>query len=119
MSTVAVSPPHPMRCLGKLPGDAAMATPKTERVESQPDQDRARWRLWRDRVWAARESLGNGERRLESPPRPASARPQDGTDVEAAGAQLIQLEAVLHESVFALAAIADEMAVYRETNLHH
>jgi hypothetical protein len=58
------------------------------------------------------------EHRLENPPRPASEQPQDSTDVEAARAQLIQLEAVLQESLAALAAIADEMASYRETHLH-
>ena len=83
----------------------------------EPDQDRARWRLWRDRVWAARQSLENVEHRLENPPRLASEQPDDRTDVEAARAQLTQLEAVLHESLVAVAAIADEMASYRETHL--
>jgi hypothetical protein len=86
-------------------------------VASEPDQDRARWRLWRDRVWAVRESLANVERRLENPPRPASEQPEDSTDMEAARAQLTQLEAVLQESLVALAAIADEMASYRERHL--
>jgi len=54
---------------------------------------------------------------LENPPRPASEQPEDSIDVEAARAQLTQLEAVLHESLVALAAIADEMASYRETHL--
>jgi hypothetical protein len=73
--------------------------------------------LWRDRVWAARESLASVEHRLENPPRPASEQPADSTDVQAARTQLIQLEAVLHESLVALAAIADEMASYRDTHL--
>jgi hypothetical protein len=73
--------------------------------------------MWRDRVWAARQSLASVEHRLENPPRPASEQPQDGTDVEAARAQLAQLEAVLQESLVALAAIADGMASYRETHL--
>ena len=62
----------------------------------------ARWRLWRDRVWAARESLANVEHQLENPPRPASERLEDGTDVDAARAQLTELEAVLQESLMAL-----------------
>jgi hypothetical protein len=37
--------------------------------------------------------------------------------MEAARAQLTQLEAVLQESLVALAAIADEMASYRERHL--
>jgi hypothetical protein len=73
--------------------------------------------MWRDRVWAARQSLASVEHRLENPPRPASEQPQDSTDVEAARAQLAPLEAVLQESLVALAAIADEMASYRETHL--
>ena len=47
---------------------------------------------------------------------PTSPR-TDSTDVEAARAQLTQLEAVLQESLVALAAIADEMAAYREKNV--
>ena len=73
--------------------------------------------MWRDRVWAARESLANVERRLENPPRPASEHLEDRTDAEAARAQLTQLEAVLRESLVALTAIADEMMSYRETHL--
>jgi hypothetical protein len=71
--------------------------------------------MWRDRVWAARQSLENVEHRLENPPRPVSDQPEDSTDVEAARAQLTQLEAVLQESLVALAAIADEMASYGGT----
>ena len=66
---------------------------------------------------AARESLANVEHRLENPPRPVSAQPEDSADVAAARAQLTELEAVLQESLVALAAIADEMASYRETHL--
>ena len=83
----------------------------------EPDQDRARWRLWRDRVWAARQSLENVEHRLENPPRPPSDELEDSTDVEAARAQLSELEAVLQEALVALVAIADEMASYRQTQL--
>jgi hypothetical protein len=85
-------------------------------VESEPDPDRAHWRLWRDRVWAARQSLANVEHRLENPPRPASEHLEDRTDAEAARAQLTQLEAVLRESVDAITAIADETASRRETH---
>lgn len=68
-------------------------------------------------MWAARESLADVEHRLENPPRPASERLEDGTDIEAARAQLSELEAVLQEALVALAAIADEMAAYRKTHL--
>jgi hypothetical protein len=98
-------------------GERPTHAPYTLLVEREPDQDRAHWRLWPDRVWAARQSLANVEHRLENPPRPASEQPEDSTDVEAARAQLTQLEAVLQESLVALAAIADEMAFYRETDL--
>jgi hypothetical protein len=84
---------------------------------SEPDQDRARWRLWRDRVWAARQSLEKVQHRLENPPRPVSEQPEDSTDIAAARAQLTEVEAVLRESLVALAAIADEMASYRGTHL--
>jgi hypothetical protein len=73
--------------------------------------------LWRDRVWAARQSLADVEHRLEIPPRPASEELEDSTDADAARAQLAQLEAVLHEALVALAAVADEMASYRKTHL--
>jgi hypothetical protein len=86
-------------------------------VESAPDPDRAHWRLWRDRVWAARQSLASVEHRLENPPRPASEQLEDRIDVEAAREQLTQLEAVLGEALVALTTIADEMASYRETHL--
>jgi hypothetical protein len=86
-------------------------------MESQPDQDRAHWRLWRDRVWAARQSLANVEHALENPPRPASEQLEASTDAEAARAQLTHLEAVLRKSLIALTAIADEMASYRDTHL--
>ncbi len=78
---------------------------------------RAHWRLWRDRVWAARQSLANVEHALENPPRPTSEQFVESTDVEAARSQLTHLEAVLRESLVALTAIADEMASYRETHL--
>src|SRR4051794_1302561 len=83
-------------------------------MASVPDPHRAHWRLWRDRVWAARQSLANVEHRLENPPRPASEQPEDSTNVEAARTPLTQLEAVLQESLVTLAAIADEMASYRD-----
>jgi hypothetical protein len=86
-------------------------------MASEPDQDRAHWRLWRDRVWAARQSLADVEHRLENPPRPASEHLDDRIDAEAARAQLAQLEAVLRESLVALTAIADEMASYPKTHL--
>jgi hypothetical protein len=86
-------------------------------MENEPELDRAHWRLWRDRVWAARQSLANVEHRLENPPRPVSEDLEDRMDAEAARAQLTQLEAVLRESLVALTAIADEMAAYRETHL--